>query len=187
MTEPAERTYSPIARAFHWATVSILLLTFPIGVAMHDRGTNWNIWDAVTNTMYSTHKFLGFVLLLLVVARLVYRLVHGTPPPEPSLKPLQRMVAEAIHWAIYVLLISVAMLGWIGVQLFPSLLLFDLFALPAFLSPDNALSKQIFVIHAYLAYVLLGLVGLHVAAALYHYFIRKDGVLSSMWPGLRSR
>jgi len=82
------------------------------------------------------------------------------------------------------LLLLVPILGWYGVQLYPALDVFDLFSLPAVVAPDNAASGRVLQVHALSAFALLFLIAMHVSAALYHHFIRKDGVLIRMLPKL---
>src|SRR5262249_29468832 len=65
--------YDRIARQFHWWTAALVFIQIPIEVTMKRRGEG-----AVTDAMFSTHKLLGFTILLIVIARLIYRLVHNT-------------------------------------------------------------------------------------------------------------
>ena len=148
-----------------------------------------DIWDATTNALYSSHKLLGVLLFFVIVARLAYRFSHGAPPDEPSLEPWQRVASHVTHWAIYGLLLLVPVIGWFGVQLFPALDVFGWFSLPAVVSPDTAASAWVLRLHGIAAFVLLWLLASHVAAALFHHFIRKDGVLVRMvpWLGRRDR
>lgn len=181
----ASRSYSATARALHWLTALGVFVMLPLGLAMSYRGQVLNLWDGTTETLYSTHKLLGFLLLWLVAGRLVYRLVHGAPPDDPGLPPLQRWAAHLVHWLLYGLLIVVPLLGWIGVSLFPALEVFGLFSLPALAAPDEAAAGRVLGLHGKLALATGALAGLHIAAALYHRFIRGDGVLRRMWPGGR--
>lgn len=177
--------YSSVARALHWITVAAVFVTVPLGLAMSYRGNTLDIWDGVTDALYSTHKLLGFTVLWLSVGRLIYRLVHGAPPDEPTLAWWQKAASHLIHWALYGLLLIVPLLGWIGVSLFPSLTVFNLFDLPALTSPNEEAAKRVLSIHGWLAILLALLACGHIAAALLHYFIRKDGVLRRMLPGLK--
>jgi cytochrome b561 len=177
----AVNRYSPVARALHWLTALVVLLMIPIGVIMADRGER-NLWDGTTNALYSTHKLLGFILLWLVIARIGYRLIKGAPPPEPGLTAFQRKASAVVHGLLYVLLIGLPLGGWIGVSLFPALGIFDLFSLPALTAPDQAAAKQIFAMHKIAGMTMAALILLHIAAALYHHFVRKDGVLLRMMP-----
>jgi cytochrome b561 len=151
---------------------------------MNYRGNTLNIWDATTNALYSSHKLIGFALLWIVVARLLYRLWHGVPDHEPTIESWQRVVSRGNHWALYVLLLVLPLLGWLGVSLYPALEIFGFFSLPALAAPNKAAAEWVLAVHKGLALLLIALIGLHVAAALYHYFIRRDGVLRRMLPGV---
>lgn len=177
--------YSPVARRLHWATVAALIVMIPLGFAMTYRGNTLDIWDGLTDALYSTHKLLGFLVLWLSAGRLIYRLVHGAPPDEPTLEWWQKAASHLVHWALYGLLLIVPLLGWIGISLFPSLTVFGLFDLPALAPPNEEAAKRVLFVHGWLAILLALLVCGHIAAALFHYFIRKDGVLRRMLPGLK--
>jgi cytochrome b561 len=77
--------------------------------------------------------------------------------------------------------------GYIGVSLFPALDVFGPISLPALVAPNKEAAKTAFFVHGLLAAALLLLIAVHVAAALFHYFIRKDNVLGRMLPGLLRR
>lgn len=172
--------YSPTARAFHWIVAFLILIQIPVGVYMVYRGSDLGIWDSVTNNLYSGHKLSGVIILTLVVLRLLYRLTAGAPKPEPTIEPWQHTVSELNHWALYLLLLAVPVLGYIGISMFPALNIFGAFDLPAVTAPDKAVSEEVFRWHAIGAFALAGLIVLHVSAALYHYIIRQDNVLGRM-------
>jgi cytochrome b561 len=177
--------YSPMAQRFHWITVAAVFVMVPLGFAMSYRGNTLNIWDGVTDALYSSHKLIGFLLLWLTAGRLIYRLVHGAPPDEPTLEWWQKAGSHLLHWALYGLLLIVPLLGWIGVSLFPSLMVFNLFGLPPLASPDEVAAKRVLAIHGWLAILLALLVCAHIGAALFHHVIRKDGVLRRMLPSVK--
>jgi cytochrome b561 len=184
--KPAE-TYSPAARMFHWITFGAVAVMVPLGIAMDYRGNDLNIWDATTNNMYSAHKLIGALVLLLVIARLAYRLSQGAPADEPTLEPWQKVVSHLTHWGLYGLLLLVPLLGWFGVQYYPALDVFGLFNLPAVVAPNEATAGVVLTLHKAAAFLLVLLAAMHVGAALFHYVIRKDGVLNRMWPSLPRR
>jgi cytochrome b561 len=191
--------YSATARRFHWLTVAVIAVMLPLGEIMTERGadkivvvngratTVAGVWDATTNALYSSHKLIGFTFLFVILARLYYRLRNGAPPDEPSLEPWQKYGSHLTHWALYALLVAVPLGGWIGVQLFPALGIFGLFNLPAFLKPNEALAGTVFKLHSIGAKLILLLVAAHVGAAMYHHFVRKDGVLRRMLPTKENR
>jgi cytochrome b561 len=181
---PPTPVYSPTARLLHWLTVAVVAVMIPVGLTMVYRGKALNLWDGTTNALYSGHKLAGLVLLAIVLVRLASRLVRGAPPDEPSLEPWQRTASHAVHWLLYLLLIVMPVLGWIGVSMFPALDVFGLFKLPALTVPNSEGAKLVLTLHRLCAFALLGLIGLHIAAALFHHFVRKDGVLARMLPGL---
>ncbi|KRE16103.1 hypothetical protein ASE66_10070 [Bosea sp. Root483D1] len=177
--------YSPVARALHWITAAAVFVMVPVGLAMTYRGNTLDIWDGVTDALYSSHKLTGFLLLWLGVGRLIYRLVHGAPPDEPTLEWWQKAGSHIVHWALYGLLLIVPLLGWVGISLFPSLTIFNLFDLPALAAPDEEAAKRVLFVHGWLAILLALLACGHIGAALFHYLVGRDGVLRRMLPGLK--
>src|SRR5262245_48353908 len=173
-------TYSVAARRCHWGTVLLVLTQIPLGLYMSYRGNALNIWDGLTNFLYSSHKSLGILVFLLVLARLLYRLSHGAPPDEPTITWWQKAGAHFNHWALYLVLLVVPMLGYIGVSLYPALDIFGLFNLPGIVAPNQDAAARVFYWHWVGAVALVLLIGMHVAGALFHYFIRRDGVLRRM-------
>jgi cytochrome b561 len=182
MRTDAPETYDSVARHFHWWTFAAVAIQLPLGLAMKIRGGWLDIWDALTNDMYSAHKLLGLVVFFVVAARLAHRLKRGAPRDEPTLEPWHKIVSHAVHWAIYGLLLATPLLGYLGVQLFPALDLFGVVSLPAFVSPDKAASAWVLLLHGIAAFALAFLLASHVGAALFHHFIRVDGVLARMIP-----
>jgi cytochrome b561 len=187
MSTRQEQAYSPTARRFHWWTVVFVLIQVPVGIYMAYRGNTLGIFDGLTNFLYSSHKTLGIVIFIVVAWRLIYRLVHGAPPPEPTLAWWQRIGAELNHWGLYALLLLVPVLGYVGVSLYPALGLFDVVTLPGIVAPNQAAAGAVFFYHWLAAVVLVLLVAMHVGAALFHYLIRKDGVLARMLPSAGRR
>jgi cytochrome b561 len=182
----SEAVYSPAARHLHWLTVLIVAIMIPLGLYMVQRGKVTD-FDALTGSLYDLHKFLGFVLLWVVVARLLYRLRNGAPPDEPTLEPWQKAASHVTHWSLYLLLLAVPLLGWLGVSLYGARGIFGLFSLPAIAAQNQDAATTVFLVHFLAAMLMTALIAAHVGAALYHHFIRRDGVLRRMLPGLQRR
>jgi cytochrome b561 len=176
-------TYGSMARAFHWITVGIVVVLVALGEAMTYRSKQ-DIWDGLTNGLYSGHKLLGFILLFLIIARLTYRLSNGAPADEPSLEPWQKLASHVTHWSLYALLLLVPLSGWRGVSQYPALEIFGLFNLPSIATANQAASVNTLFWHEILGKVMAVLIITHVGAALFHHFVRKDGVLRRMLPNL---
>jgi len=176
--------YNALARAFHWLMAVLVVVQVAFGIIMTVGAPEPNLWATLTDTfgLYDLHKLLGVVLLALVVLRLANRILRGVPPEDPALEPWQRSAATLVHAWIYLLLIVVPVLGWIGVSLYPALNLFGSIPLPALMAPDRAASEPVLIAHAFAAFALVGLVVAHVGAALFHHFVRRDGTLRRMLP-----
>jgi cytochrome b561 len=177
----AERSYSPIQRTLHWIIALGVIIMIPVGLYMVQRGA-WSNFDALTNTLYSWHKLIGFCILWLVVLRIIVRLVRGAPPPEP-LHPLQQFAASATHFGLYVLILVVPLLGWVGLSAYGAMGAALGITLPQIIPKNEALSETILAYHGWAAILLGLLVLMHIGAALMHRFILKDGVFARMWPG----
>ena len=181
--EALAETYSPTARRLHWWTVALVALMLPLGFGMTYRGTTLNIWDSLTNTLYSVHKAVGFLVLLLVISRLAYRWRNGAPADEPTLEPWQKLASHVTHGSLYVLLIVVPLLGWRGVSQYGARNIWGPISLPPIAAEaGTAVAGFTFWLHGIAAFALLTLIGAHVGAALFHFLIRKDGVLQRMLP-----
>jgi cytochrome b561 len=179
--------YRRASRVFHWLTVGLIAVQLPVGLYMSYRGNTLDVWDNVTGALYNGHKLIGVTILLVVLCRLANRLMGGTPADEPTIEAWQKIASRLNHWGLYVLLICVPVAGYVGVSLFPALDLFGLFSLPAVVAPDKEAAKTAFLVHGLLARLLVLLIAVHVAAALFHHFIRRDNVLARMIPRLLRR
>lgn len=182
-------SYRPIARFLHWLVAGLVLVQIISGVIMVYDAPEPNIWKTLSHSLrlWDVHKLLGLVVLALVVMRLTYRVSRGAPPDEPTLEVWQREGSHFVHAWIYLLLILIPALGWLGISLYPALVVFDHITIPALMEPDRPASEAVLRAHV-IAVVALGvLLAVHISAALFHHFIRRDGVLRRMLPGLRPR
>ena len=178
--------YAPAARAFHWVTVAFVASLVPLGLYMTWRGNATN-FDALTARLYDMHKLFGFLLLLLVLARLVYRFRNGAPADEPTLEWWQKTAAHLTHWGLYALLLAIPLLGWFGVSYYDARNIFGVFDLPALAGKNQATSELVFLVHYWAAMLLALMIVAHIGAGLFHHFIRGDGVLRRMLPALKRR
>jgi cytochrome b561 len=171
--------YTGTAKALHWTIVALLIVQFIAAWTMPDIKR-----DTKPDTLINLHISVGVLILFVAVLRLTWWAGHPEPPPEDGLPPRQVQSARAVHWLLYALLFVLPVLGWLNASWrgFPVIMFgLELPKLLATRAPGGGWTGDV---HALLAtYGLLTLVGLHVAAALYHYFIRRDGVLQRMLPG----
>jgi cytochrome b561 len=172
--------YSSVARAFHWVTAALVLTSIPIGLTM----VNVPNLGATGDTLFHLHRSIGATVLVITVARLIYRLRHPAPPLPAEMSALQRSVARATHWALYVLLIVQPIMGWIATSAYRApVLYFWLFELPPIWREDRAFSETMFAVHMTIGVFIAVLITVHIAAALHHHFIQRDRVLMRMVSG----
>ncbi len=180
MMRNTKQSWGSAARLFHWG------LGFAI-IGMLAYGWWMNHMAARPDRLFyrSIHADIGYVILLLMVIRLVWRAINPAPEPAADTPRWERILASATHWALYAVTIIVALLGWAHSGAHdPSYAdWFGLFRVPQFTTPDKATASFFEHRHIYAAYVLAGLVALHVVAALYHHFIKHDSVTARMVSG----
>lgn len=175
----AADSYPPVAKLLHWLTAAAVLGAIPIGIAMGNVAPGPS-----QDRLYDLHRSLGATVLALTALRLAARLAFGVPGPYPRLAAWQRIVSTAVHHSLYLLLFLVPLLGWAGTSAFgAAITIFGLFELPPILAPDEALASRLLGLHKLGAFTLTGLVAVHIAAALTHALIWRDGVLARMLPG----
>lgn len=135
--------------------------------------------------LYNWHKWAGIAVLALSAARLLWRMTHPAPALPASvargMPQWQRWAHHGIHWALYGLFFAVPLLGWAysSAAGFPVVWL-GVLPLPDWVGADKALAEVLKPLHALAAYTLLGLAVLHVAAALKHHWVDRDGLLERM-------
>lgn len=183
----AGAVYAPPARWFHWVTVAFILVLPVVGQIMVDDDNPFKLSDAFRAQMTSMHRTFGFILLWTIVARLFYRARNGAPADEPSLQSWEKTASHAVHWVLYALLIAVPFSGWFASSMYGERGIIFGFNLPQISWIDHDLADKIFVWHGRGAWLIVVLAAAHMAAALQHHFIKHDGVLRRMWPGLTKR
>ncbi len=172
--------YGAVAKVTHWAMAALVAAQFVVAWVMPpiEWGTEPEFW-------INLHLSLGVLLLLLIMFRLAWRLTHPAPPPPDGTPAWQRCSAGLTHATLYLLLLVQPITGWAAssVRGWP-VTLFGLFELPKLLPKGTKLGFKAGDLHGdILSWVLLAVIGLHVAAALYHRFVKRDGVLQRMLPG----
>lgn len=170
--------YTRTAKALHWTIVILLIAQFIFAWTMPHIGGNTPV-----STLISLHFTFGIMILAVAIVRLGWRLTHPEPAPEDGLPPWQVLSARIVHWALYLLLFVIPILGWIDASWRDMPIVMFGLELPRLVAARAPGFRWTGDVHGLLAtYVMLALVGLHVAAALYHYFFRRDGMLQRMLP-----
>ncbi|MFM0226082.1 cytochrome b [Paraburkholderia dipogonis] len=177
---PTRTHFSPLARLLHWTMAPLIIAMLFIGVGMVATVSRAH------DTLIAIHRPLGIALLLLVVLRVSVRITRGSPPLPDDMPTPQRFAAKASHLVLYVLMAAMPLIGWamLSAAGYPVTLYGPLHLPP--IAPHNVeLFALLRALHTWLAFALFATVLMHLAAALFHGLIRRDGVFSSMARGER--
>lgn len=166
--------FDTLARLLHWGMAVLVMAMLFIGVGMVAS-------LALRPMLIDLHRPLGIAILLLALVRLYHRW-RSPPPPLPADLPRpQVLAAKASHWLLYALMIAMPLLGWsmLSAGGYPVQMVGAL-ELPALVPHDPTLYAWLRGAHGVLGYALFALVLTHLAAALYHAWVRRDGVFDAM-------
>lgn len=177
VASPPAARYGRTAQALHWAMFLLIAAAFGVGLWMAGLPVGPQRFRAVP-----WHKVIGITVLVFVVVRLLWRLRTPAPPLPATLPSWERNAAHVTHIALYALMLAVPLSGWLmSSALGFSTVVFG-FKLPDLLERNRELGDTLKAVHYFLNKTLLALVVLHIAAALKHRFIDRDGVLHRMLP-----
>ncbi len=179
MTDTSPRYRAP-AQALHWLTAIAVLCGVTLGISM----LNVKPGD-FQNRLFDLHRSFGALILALTALRLLWRLYSLPPPMTVEMPAWQERAARVTHAALYILLFTVPIVGWVGTSAFGARIpVFGLFELPMLVEQNKPLAEVLLKLHMALALTLCALLVLHIGAALHHHFIRKDDTLRRMLPRL---
>lgn len=179
---PANQAYRPVAKCLHWLIAVLVLAQFVVAFLMPHIGRN-----TVPGTLINLHFSLGVCILVVMAIRFSYRQRYPVSLVVPGLHAWERWAARATHLAFYFILLVGPFLGWASASAHKlPVNVFGIISLPDIAAPKARWALTAGDIHAYMMWVLLALIALHVAAALYHHFFRHDTVLQRMLQARRN-
>lgn len=177
-TAAGSTRYGRVAQAIHWATALLVLVAFIYGPG----GPEERVYAASRDADRHLHETLGTTVFLLVIVRVLWRLVDRRPDPVPVARWMG-VGARVVQGVLYLLLFAVPMTAIAGAWLEGHPLAYlGGWQIASPIASSHELGEQLAEIHGWLGDTIVWLAGLHAAAALYHQFILKDGVLRSMLP-----
>jgi len=179
LSAAAANGYGSLAKSLHWVVFALVLIQFVIAWAMPKIRR-----DVVPETLINLHMSLGMLIMAVVLLRMFWRRAHPVAPAAEGVPRWQQLVAGVTHWLLYGLLLVLPILGWAAAASRDwTIRVFDLVTLPHLVPARASIGHTAGDVHVVLSWVLLGLIGLHIAAGLYHYLFLRDRVLQRMLPG----
>lgn len=173
----APERYGAGAIAFHWSVAAFVLFLGTLGLLFDD------IPKESRPFWINVHGSVGLIYLALVIARLAWRAGHRPPPLPAAVGELSRRASSAAHHVLYALMLLIPALGIVAYVWHGRSFDYGLFQLNFGVQSNKAIFHPAEEIHQLLAYALFAVVGLHVLGALWHQYVRRDGVLLRMLPG----
>ena len=181
MSSDAAGRYTKLAITLHWIIVVLVLTQIGLGLYMTDipRGT------PERSFFYNLHKSIGLTTAIVVFIRIWWRAKNPPPPLPASVSSWQVQASKISHALLYVCLVIMPVAGFSASQFTKfGVTYFGLFKIPP-MGPENKGIYEILQgIHKVTAGVLMVLITIHVAAALKHLLVDKDGVFQRMLPGI---
>jgi cytochrome b561 len=179
----AVAAYNPLQRGLHWAMAAFIFIALALGMVAVQlpRG-------GLRSDVLFVHKSFGVTIFVLAILRVGLRIVAGAPAYRKPLDRLSELGSKAAHLALYALMLVLPVSGYVissaGGNVVP---FFGLFALPNVVTHDRELAEKAAGAHLVFAWAIGIVLALHIAAALWHAWVKRDEVMARMWPGFGGR
>lgn len=175
-TAEADWKYAKPAVFLHW--VLALLIVSLVGIGWYMMSIED---DPGSDLYFNLHKSFGMVVFGLVLLRIIWRATHRPAPLPMRLPKWQVNLSRVTEWALYVCMLLMPILGFLGALYSKSGVAFFGAHLPSWTVPNHDTAELFFGLHSALAWVLVALVALHAIGGLKHLLVDKDGVFQRMW------
>ena len=173
--------YTPVAISLHWLIALLIFAGWGLGFYMSDLPLS-----PAKLRYYSWHKWMGVTTFILVILRVGWLATHPAPSLPRAMPPWQTRTARVTHLVLYLLMFVIPLSGWLmsSAKGVPTVY-FGVLPIPDLIGKDKAMGDVLVVVHQSLAFGLAALAGLHVAAAIKHQWMDRDGVMGRMVPFLK--
>jgi cytochrome b561 len=173
--------YDPVARATHWLLAALAVIVIAFGWASEAARDT-----PARQSLLLLHRSLGLTILALVLFRILWRVPYPSPPLPATVGPMQRLFAHLTQSGLEAVFVAMPLAGYVNAAAAGhAISLFGIVSIPPLLAVNGRLSQLAIAVHLLGQYIVYLLVGLHLAGALDHAMIRRDGVLDRMLPRRR--
>ena len=170
--------YTTTAIVLHWIIAAAVIGQIGLGWWMQEIP---KIPVGPRVNAFNLHKSIGLTVLMLMVVRLAWRATHR-PPSLPSMPAWQARAARINHWVLYACLFVQPLTGYLGSAVSGYPVLYFGFVLPSWAPKSVFLKDLLSVVHLVDSGILAAAIAIHVAAALKHQFVDRNGLLRRMSP-----
>jgi len=180
--------YTRVAVALHWLIAVLLVGNLATGLFVLGPLGNGDADDRrLAATLVALHEAVGFAVFGLTLFRLGWRLANPPPPLADHLTPLERSLAGLSHAGFYIVMLALPLTGWAMISTGPTAAPV-LFGMPVPTLPlPREWGRALYAAHGWLGWLTGAMIVLHVAAALKHHWLDRDGTLARMLPWLAVR
>lgn len=181
----AQTTYSTVTKTFHWLTALLILAIIPLGVIANDAPLETSEQLARKALLFSMHKTLGVSVFFVALLRILWALTQTKPGPLHPERKAETLLADIVHWMLYISLVAVPLTGWIehaSTSGFAPIWWPFGQSLP-FVPQSETIAGIFAGLHWIFGKMMIVAMLLHIAGALKHHFIDKDSTLRRMWFG----
>jgi cytochrome b561 len=183
---PGSARWNPPSKSFHWvmafATLGTTALMYYSQIYEAQAEVSQAARERYRELLW-VHKSLGLLVLFLVLFRFAWNRHQPRPPLPDGLAPAQQRLATAAHHSLYLLMLLIPLLGWFASMAYGGRTdFFGLFEMPVIVAKDYDAAVIYRNGHIWLGWLMFALLLLHVTAALWHHFLRRDATLAQMLP-----
>jgi cytochrome b561 len=173
--------HGPAAQVFHWSTVFLVALAYLVSPGSSEQ----RVYSIASDFTRHVHETTGILIFAIVLARIIWRLIDTAPEASP-MGPWMRFSARLVHLALYALLIALPSTAIVGAWLEGHpLTLLGIGNFGPMLPQAHDVGRAVSYVHTILGNVIIWAAGLHAVAALFHHFVLRDNILTSMLPERR--
>jgi cytochrome b561 len=173
--------YGPVAQVFHWLTVVLIATAYLVSPGSSEQ----RVYSIASDFTRHIHETTGILIFVIVLARILWRTIDAAPE-APPMEPWMKYFAKLAHLALYALLIALPLTAIVGAWLEGHpLTLLGARDFGPLLPQLPGIGQAASYVHTILGNVIVWAAGLHAVAALFHHFVLRDNVLTSMLPDWR--
>jgi len=177
--------YSNTTKVFHWLTAFMIIAIVPLGAVGNRLPIDTDAQVVTKTLVFSMHKTLGVAVFIVALLRICYAMTQTKPAGLHPDRKTETLLAEIVHWLLYISLVVVPLSGWIhhSASAIAAPIWIPFAGSLPFVSQNPTVADLFGGLHWLWSKIMVAAIALHVAGALKHHFIDRDATLRRMWFG----